>query len=753
MKQENREQKRKRRERSHVSKDLQFDGWYNEIRGDIVDSSHARFQLYRNQLTQAQAHLEYLLSSAYSTLTILASLSDSFNIVDDQTTEFQTECETILADQKKTAKLAGEVVENLQYYNYLDPITKRLNASGAGSLVRRSEFLEILSNLDTCLDYMQSHPKHRESTMYASKYRLLLTRALTLIRNHFTSSLRDIVADVSKRVVDRQLNYTTMSALLYAKFKAGASELKQLGQEIEKRVKSPPGSAPGAEGEYQGLLNELHQSYSTSRGKLLHPIIQKEIAEIAASASTSKDLVEFARSSTGFMRGLCGDEYTLWGEWFSNEHMLYAFLESLCEPLFDHLRPRTIHETKIVKLCELCSLIQIRYMEDSESESEAESETPKLDFGRLINPALQDAQDRLVFLAQGMLRNDIQYFKPKPENLDYPRRASRVALSGSKGQPALSGRKGSNGEVSRNPLIVGEDGVDREFLMESGTQEYYPTLSKAVWLLSRLYRLVHVSCQVIDLVNLLTYGQSTVFDSIAHDVVHQTTISFDTAATQISARVSPTDSNLFLLSHLLALKHHILAFDIEYTDTDVRVDFAASLWDLRDGMFNPSKWYRALGGSLIPRVVTDMKDARTELDDRLRGVIGELVSAWSKRMATPILSPAVASANGEEKRGRSGARKGMPTSEDAETGAKLRGTIEHEVLLVRNKLNEYLHDRRTRDMLLRAVLEDVLVKYAAWLEAKGLEAMPGKGRAKGKGREDDVWEEEAFEEWAVKAFG
>jgi hypothetical protein len=301
---------------------------------------------------------------------------------------------------------------------------------------------------------------------------------------------------VSKRIADRQLNDTTMSALLYAKFRVGAPELKQIGDELQKRAVAPAGASPGTEGEYQGLMNELHQNYSTTRGKLLHPIITKKIADIAAAPSTSKDLVAFARSCMSFIRGLASDEYDLWGEWFNSDHMLYSFLESMCEPMYDHLRPRIVHEAKILKLCELCTLIQTRYMEESDSESESISEAPKFDFFRLVQPALHDAQDRLVFLAQGIIRNEIQYFKPKPEDLDYPRRASRVALSGSRSNAPLSGQKGSNGLLSpvpKTPTVVEEDSGDREFLYEPGTQEYYPTLAKAIWLLSRIYRLVHVS--------------------------------------------------------------------------------------------------------------------------------------------------------------------------------------------------------------------------------------------------------------------
>jgi hypothetical protein len=249
---------------------------------------------------------------------------------------------------------------------------------------------------------------------------------------------------------------------------------------------------------------------------------------------------------------------------------------------------------------------------------------------------------------------------------------------------------------------------------------------------------------------MLTRIQSTVFDSLAHEIVHQTSLSLANAATQIATRVSPTDANLFLLSHLLALKHHILAFEIEFAATDVRVDLPSSLVDLRDTMLNPASWMRALGGGFVPRVVTDMKDARTDVDDRLRAVIGSLVHGWSARMTAPMTR----GSSTETTRGRSDVRKGSATVADAEEGALAREALAREVPLVRRKLDEYMQDRRTKDMLLRAVLEEVLVKYAGWLESKGLDGpLIGRSKAKGKGREDGVWEEETFAQWALGVFG
>ena len=269
----------------------------------------------------------------------------------------------------------------------------------------------MLANLDRCLEYMHDHPTHREASTYRSRYRLLLTRALTLIRVHFTNSLRSLAADVSHRISDRQLNDTTQSALLYAKFRLGALELKTLGLEIQKRAILAPASEPGEEAEYQSLVNELHQSYSATRGRLLFPIITKKINEIAALDNAAGDLVTFARSAIAFVRAICLDEYDLWNDWFSGDAGLYEFLEALLEPLYDHLRPKTIHETRLLKLCELCTFIQTRFMEEENQDDDAgndddnasslingQSSKKGLDFAPLIQPALEDAQTRLSLI-------------------------------------------------------------------------------------------------------------------------------------------------------------------------------------------------------------------------------------------------------------------------------------------------------------------------------------------------------------------
>ena len=546
-----------------------------------------------------------------------------------------------------------------------------------------------------------------------------------------------------------------MSALLYAKFRVGAPELKRIGLEIQKRAVLPAGAEPGAEAEYQSLMNELYQSYSTTRGRLILPIVTKKIGEIAQAPSSSKDLVAFARSSISYIRGICFDEYDLWAEWFDGEGGLYGFLEAICEPLYDHLRPRTIHETQILKLCELCTLIQTRYMEEEEEEEEAEPiETNRLDFTALIHPALEDAQTRLVFLALAVLRDDIEHYKPKPEDLDYPAKGKQASLSGTKSnQPALSGRKtSSNGPqtpMPKTPMVVEEeDGPDSRwnFSTEAAFKDWYPTLRKAIWLLSKIYRLVHVRTypQPPFQTTSLTTPQSSVFDDLAHRIVHSTTVSLVSASTLISTRTSPTDAALFLIKHLLLLKQQIVAFDIEFVtpETDISFDLSAvtnTFWELRarGGLFNPRNLVRLVGGGLVPRVVENMLDAKAELDARLRAAITDYTHAAAARMTAPLAASAGKSAK------------------DADAAAKaaeaVRANVERDVPFVRQKLEGYLDDARTRETLVAAVMEQVSTVYEEWWEARGAGAN-GARSGKGKGRVDAAWDPEAFVEWCTVVF-
>ena len=114
-------------------------------------------RLYRDQLALSERHLDTLLSDTTSALDLLATLSESFKAVESETTAFQSQCEDLLGEQKRLRDLADEIGTELQYYAYLELLTRRLNNPGATRLIRGDDFLDMLINLNACIDFMDKH--------------------------------------------------------------------------------------------------------------------------------------------------------------------------------------------------------------------------------------------------------------------------------------------------------------------------------------------------------------------------------------------------------------------------------------------------------------------------------------------------------------------------------------------------------------------------------------------------------------------
>ena len=115
------------------------------------------YRNYQRQLEISQSHLDTLLLDTSSTLDLLASLTSSFKDVESQTTIFQRQCAGLLDEQRRITRLADDLDSNLKYYSYLEPVTRRLNAPGAGNFVRSKEFSGMLARLDECLEYMAAY--------------------------------------------------------------------------------------------------------------------------------------------------------------------------------------------------------------------------------------------------------------------------------------------------------------------------------------------------------------------------------------------------------------------------------------------------------------------------------------------------------------------------------------------------------------------------------------------------------------------
>ena len=171
------------------------------------------------------------------------------------------------------------------------------------------------------------------------------------------------------------------------------------------------------------------------------------------------------------------------------------YLTDLSEPLYDHVRPRIIHEPQIIALSELCLLFQSQFMRDPDEGNSPHTpranpaqsnyfEPAQLDFGNLVQPALQDAQSRLVFRTDNLIVAEIQNFTPKEKDLDYPR-----LLHVTSGTPAVTSPTIKSPTLdAMSPSVEANEFFDSTALFRG----WYPTLRKSIWILSKIYRLVNV---------------------------------------------------------------------------------------------------------------------------------------------------------------------------------------------------------------------------------------------------------------------
>ena len=162
-----------------IRTDLDFSEWFQSFEDDLLESSHNQYTYVKNPPPQryadihseylkalaiSESHLDGLLEDTSQTLDYLDSLSKSFRDVEAQTTTFQKQCEGLVHEKQRIASLADGIAQNLKYYSLLEPVTRRLNAPGAGSLVKSQEFSEMLARIDECIDFMITHVRPRKMT-------------------------------------------------------------------------------------------------------------------------------------------------------------------------------------------------------------------------------------------------------------------------------------------------------------------------------------------------------------------------------------------------------------------------------------------------------------------------------------------------------------------------------------------------------------------------------------------------------------
>ncbi|KAK4154397.1 Sec34-like family-domain-containing protein [Chaetomidium leptoderma] len=267
------------------------EGYDDALDKELLRASQQEYLLYHDELAMTERHLGSLIADADSALTVLESLCQSFRAVDGQTSSFQAQCDGLLTEQRRLETLADSVGTDLQYYLYLDSATRRLNAPGAGRLVEGGSFVEILSTLDSCIEFMTRNSSYRDAESYLARYEALLTKALHLLEVGFVNHLNKVSAEISRQIAATQ-SESARHALAYGRFEEMVLESYSLIPNMQAAVQSAydqdgqPSLAPNSD-TYANTANNMFHSYWAARERDLKPITQHDVDAFRAEAKES----------------------------------------------------------------------------------------------------------------------------------------------------------------------------------------------------------------------------------------------------------------------------------------------------------------------------------------------------------------------------------------------------------------------------------------------------------------------------------
>ncbi|OWZ31050.1 hypothetical protein C343_03746 [Cryptococcus neoformans C23] len=331
-----------------------------------LSTEHEQDSLYRDHLSEIaglKERCDALIELLDDGEKEVKEMEKCLAYVEERSESLRGACEDLLEEQTHLLTHTSQLAHRLTFFTFLESATRMLNNPG-NDLVLNPQFLPMVKRLDECLTYLGEHRDFKDAEVYLLRYQQCMTRSMALVKLYFVGVIKNLGQEVGRRLTDQSLSETATQAFIYTKFISLSATLRPLLAELEQRVISNPD-------ELGSLLVECHTAYLTTRRNLMGQRVNAEIGRMDPGKS---DLVDLARSGCSYLKQTCTDEFNLFKHFFlSGESQLYDFLESLCDYLYDHLRPRILHEPSLQVLCGVCTVLQALMVREVTDEEDEES--------------------------------------------------------------------------------------------------------------------------------------------------------------------------------------------------------------------------------------------------------------------------------------------------------------------------------------------------------------------------------------------
>ncbi|KAH6686820.1 Sec34-like family protein [Plectosphaerella plurivora] len=577
----------------------------------LLEASQQEYLLYEDQLTLTERHLNALIDDTNASLELLTTLSNSFKAVETQTTSFKAQCEDLISEQKRLQKLADDVGTDLHYYAYLDNVTRRLNAPGAGRLADDDGYGEVLEHLNSCIDFMAKHPEYRDAESYLARYEALLTKALHLLEVALQAKLDSISSEIGPQIAGTK-SEATRHALAYGRFEELIGDSFSLLPNIQKVVLSvydEYGQAVTgiARDIYANTTNNMLSTYLSIRDHDLKPMVQHDVDEFKkevkeSSAETAcrnliKQTFERAFSENNLLTKIFGLDL----QWSSDAGSAYTALKvnqrSAANPvnliLLATYLQTTLQTTNLKTICSVVAWLMNEYL--------------VLDYDEEESPFARQCRE----LSARLLTEHLWVFTDTAFEAEITKTISKTAIK--------------DDALKIGPVVGGL----------SSSNAYQPVK------------------QALEL--LVAYDQtmpkerSQKNSQVIFKIVRETINVLQRAETRLKSLKGAADPDLFMVKNLLIIKNELVSLEIG----DIRGDGAAGMqhfgqiWDT----LSPQNWYNyfssVIGGvgsigssfwgssssaATVTAKTLTVEDMSEQLDELLRQSIVAFTQRWGKVM-------------------------------------------------------------------------------------------------------------------------
>ncbi|KAF4589263.1 golgi complex component Cog3 [Ophiocordyceps camponoti-floridani] len=577
---------------------LDDDPQYLENR--LLDSSQQNYLLYQDQLTLTERHLDGLIGDANAALDLLSTLSRSFQSVEAQTTSFRSQCEGLLNEQHRLERLADEVGTDLHYYAYLDMATRRLNAPGASRLVEDDGFGDMVTNIDACIGFMNTHASYRERDSYLARYNALLTKALHLLDHGFTARLESISADVGRQIAATK-SETARHALAFGRFEEMLADSYALLPNVRKVVSCaydeygrPVESSSSLTSVYANSAATMFRTYLVTRDRHLKLMTQHDADEFQKQVKTlsvetaCRNYIKQSLDKVYDEDGLFSNIFGIDPAWSSAADSAFQVVKAIHTSMAHpgHLTPLATAVQNVLQTCELqavCNVVGWLAREYSISESD-DDEPPAS--RRYREYAARLLVDHLWLFTDGAF-------------------AAEVARTMTK--------------ATVDDAALKTDGVSK-------SNAFAPV------------------GQAIKLLAMFDQGmpkeRSAKNSVVVFNIVRETIRILQRAEARIRSLKTGTDADLFMIQNILMLKNELFSLEIgDIRSQPQSMQHFGRIWDT----LSPQNWVgffsSILGGSLWTRSTPTVtaktltaEDMSEQLDELLRQSIYAFTRRWGALM-------------------------------------------------------------------------------------------------------------------------